>query len=215
MSKSLIIIDELSPLFLEIISNKQLHVINLSNKENIDNHAQYSILYDFSSAEKQKKLQLYSSFAQDTKIFADLTCEPVEDFTKKFPNIVFVFSHLFLNESRNIECRLFNDNQLSLDFFQNLNIKLTPITVPTTVGFIYPRIISMIMNEATFLVNENIASTEDINKAMIYGVNYPSGPLDWLSKKEHLVARLLNNLFLITNDRRYELSPYLMKWSTP
>ena len=49
-------------------------------------------------------------------------------------------------------------------------------------GFITPRIISMIINEAYFALEENISSKEEINTAMKLGTNYPYGPFEWADK---------------------------------
>jgi len=70
-------------------------------------------------------------------------------------------------------------------------------------GFIFPRTIVQIINEAYFALEEKVASKEDINRAMKFGVNYPLGPFDWAQGKEKLVVTLLDELLLKTNDQRY------------
>ncbi|MEO8514250.1 MAG: 3-hydroxyacyl-CoA dehydrogenase family protein, partial [Ignavibacteria bacterium] len=49
--------------------------------------------------------------------------------------------------------------------------------VPDRVGMIFPRIVSMIINEAAQVYSEQVASKEDIDTAMKLGTNYPYGPL--------------------------------------
>jgi 3-hydroxybutyryl-CoA dehydrogenase len=51
--------------------------------------------------------------------------------------------------------------------------------VPDVVGLITPRVISMIINEAYFALEQQVASVEDINVAMKLGTNYPYGPFEW------------------------------------
>lgn len=54
--------------------------------------------------------------------------------------------------------------------------------VPDRVGLVFPRIISMIINEAAQVYSEKIASKEDIDTAMKLGTSYPFGPLEWADK---------------------------------
>lgn len=51
--------------------------------------------------------------------------------------------------------------------------------LPDAPGFITPRVISMIINEANLSLNEGVSSKDDINTAMKLGTNYPYGPFEW------------------------------------
>lgn len=51
--------------------------------------------------------------------------------------------------------------------------------VPDQVGFITPRVISAIINEAYFALEEGVSTKEEINTAMKLGTNYPYGPFEW------------------------------------
>jgi len=53
---------------------------------------------------------------------------------------------------------------------------------PDEPGMIAPRIISMIINEAYFGLEQNISSKEEIDTAMKLGTNYPYGPFEWAEK---------------------------------
>lgn len=54
--------------------------------------------------------------------------------------------------------------------------------VPDHVGFITPRIISMIINEAFIALKEGVSTKEEIDTAMKLGTNYPYGPFEWAEK---------------------------------
>ena len=54
--------------------------------------------------------------------------------------------------------------------------------LPDEIGFITPRVISMIINEAFMAFEENISTKEEINTAMKLGTNYPYGPFEWAEK---------------------------------
>jgi 3-hydroxybutyryl-CoA dehydrogenase len=72
-------------------------------------------------------------------------------------------------------------------------------------GFITPRVIGMIINEAYFSIDEQVSSREDIDTAMKLGTNYPYGPFEWAEKigKEN-VYRLLKKLS--AEEERYRPS---------
>ena len=82
--------------------------------------------------------------------------------------------------------------------------------VPDVKGFISPRIVSMIINEAYFTLEENVSTKEEIDVAMKLGTNYPYGPFEW-SKKIGLknIAGLLTELSI--TEKRYEPASLLLK----
>ena len=53
----------------------------------------------------------------------------------------------------------------------------TPVAVKESPGFIVNRLLCPLMNEAAYLVQEEVASAEDIDTAMKLGANHPIGPL--------------------------------------
>ena len=75
--------------------------------------------------------------------------------------------------------------------------------VPDIPGFITARVISMIINEAYFALQDEVSTKEEIDTAMKLGTNYPFGPFEW-SKKIGLknIYVLLNKLS--ANNKRYE-----------
>lgn len=54
--------------------------------------------------------------------------------------------------------------------------------LPDDPGFITPRVISMIINEAYFALEEGVSTKEDIDTAMKLGTAYPYGPFEWGEK---------------------------------
>lgn len=54
--------------------------------------------------------------------------------------------------------------------------------LPDEPGFITPRVISMIINEAYIALKEGVSSKEEIDTAMKLGTNYPYGPFEWAQK---------------------------------
>ena len=82
--------------------------------------------------------------------------------------------------------------------------------VPDRVGMIFPRIVSMIINEAAQVYSEKVASKEDIDTAMKLGTNYPFGPLEWADRiGVGLVYNILAALQRDFGEDRYRPHPLL------
>ena len=84
--------------------------------------------------------------------------------------------------------------------------------VPDIKGFVSTRVVSMIINEAYFALEEKVSSKEDIDTAMKLGTNYPYGPFEW-GRKIGLknIAGLLTELSL--TEKRYQPAKLLLKES--
>lgn len=86
------------------------------------------------------------------------------------------------------------------------------IVLADRVGLYTPRLLSMIMNEAWFMLAEGSGTEADIDTAMLLGVNYPKGPFQW--GKEigwKSVVTLLQQVQLATGDPRYKVCPLLQE----
>ena len=84
--------------------------------------------------------------------------------------------------------------------------------VDDRVGMVTPRVISMIINEAFYTLQEGTATAEDINLAMKLGTNYPYGPFEWVDKIGiKNVYEVLAAVYEDTKDERYKICPLLKK----
>jgi len=77
---------------------------------------------------------------------------------------------------------------------------------------IFDRVLVMLINEAADALFWNIASAEDIDKAMTKGVNYPKGLLVWADEKgiDWCVERM-DELYKEYHEERYRCSPLLRR----
>ncbi|MCW3073282.1 MAG: hypothetical protein JWP69_351 [Flaviaesturariibacter sp.] len=82
--------------------------------------------------------------------------------------------------------------------------------LPDEPGFVTPRVISMMINEAYFALSEGVSTKEEIDTAMKLGTAYPFGPFAW-SQQIGLknIARLLTTLG--TKEPRYQPCPLLVQ----
>lgn len=97
---------------------------------------------------------------------------------------------------------------LARDIFSSFGKKIEQ--VPDIKGFITPRVVSMIINEAYFALEENVSTKNEIDLAMKLGTNYPYGPFEWSEKIG------LNKIYTLLDalsqeNLRYTPAPLLKK----
>ncbi|MGI5971469.1 MAG: 3-hydroxyacyl-CoA dehydrogenase family protein [Oscillospiraceae bacterium] len=79
-----------------------------------------------------------------------------------------------------------------------------PVEVKEAPGFVVNRILIPMINEAACVLEEGIASAEDIDKAMKLGANHPIGPLalgDLIGID--VVVNIMQTIFNETGDQKY------------
>lgn len=166
-----------------------------------------NILINFGFGTKEEKKAVLKEHT-DKEVFMDLTCYDPDEFYAEFPQLKGSFAALFCDEAKKIEVHQRSHNQAFLQKLKELGF--TPVeTSIISCGFIFPRTIVQIINEACFALEEKVASKEDIDRAMKFGVNYPKGPFEWAEGKEVYVKTLLNELLEKTKDKRYVASRLL------
>ncbi|UYQ93019.1 3-hydroxyacyl-CoA dehydrogenase family protein [Chitinophaga horti] len=77
-------------------------------------------------------------------------------------------------------------------------------------GMVTPRVVSMIINEAYYALEQEVASREDIDTSMKLGTNYPYGPFEWCEKigiRE--VFGVLHAVHTETGNERYRICELL------
>ncbi len=78
------------------------------------------------------------------------------------------------------------------------------------VAGIFPRTIAMVINEAAFALQENVATAADIDTSMRLGTNYPKGPLAWCDEiGAYAVCAILEALQVEYGHGRYKIAPTL------
>lgn len=89
----------------------------------------------------------------------------------------------------------------------------TSVEVRDSYGFIVNRILIPMINEASFVLGEDVASAEEIDQAMKLGANHPLGPLalgDLIGLD--VVLAIMNVLYEGFKDPKYRVSPLIQKY---
>lgn len=100
--------------------------------------------------------------------------------------------------------------QQAQDHFTSLGKET--VKVKDAAGLTFPRILSLIINEAARSLEEGVAQADEIDVAMRLGVNYPMGPLRWADQigLDEVLA-VLEGLERETGDDRYRPAPLIKK----
>ena len=99
------------------------------------------------------------------------------------------------------------DLQQAVGLFESLGKQVS--VIKDVAGMVLTRTVAMLANEASLLVEEEVADVAGVNLAMRKGVNYPLGPLEWAEKWGwDSVVETLENLRQV-NAERYQVSEWL------
>jgi 3-hydroxybutyryl-CoA dehydrogenase len=98
----------------------------------------------------------------------------------------------------------------SLDFVKSLGKET--VVVKDSPGFVTNRIITLVMNEAAKLLEENLASIEDIDKIEKLSHNWPMGPFELADMVGiDVIVDLLEGIYQQTGWERYKPAPLLKR----
>ena len=106
-------------------------------------------------------------------------------------------------------------SQETFDFVKGLSLAIgkVPVEFAVAPGFVVNRFLIPMINEASFILQEGIASVEDIDTAMKFGANHPMGPLalgDLIGLDVCLA--IMDVLYNETGDNKYRASSTLRKY---
>jgi 3-hydroxybutyryl-CoA dehydrogenase len=100
--------------------------------------------------------------------------------------------------------------KVSLDFVKSLGKET--VVVEDSPGFVTNRIITLVMNEAAKLLEENLASIEDIDKIEKLSHNWPMGPFELADMVGiDVLVDLLEGVYQQTGWERYKPAPVLKR----
>jgi 3-hydroxybutyryl-CoA dehydrogenase len=84
--------------------------------------------------------------------------------------------------------------------------------VADSAGFVAQRVVALMVNIGCNIAQQQIASPEDIDKAVKLGLGYPRGPLEWGDAiGPRVILEILENIQAAYGDTRYRPSPWLKR----
>jgi 3-hydroxybutyryl-CoA dehydrogenase len=100
--------------------------------------------------------------------------------------------------------------RISLDFVKSLGKET--VVVKDSPGFVTNRIITLVMNEAAKLLEENLASIQEIDKIEKLSHNWPMGPFELADMVGiDVLVDLLEGVYQQTGWERYKPAPILKR----
>ena len=100
--------------------------------------------------------------------------------------------------------------KITLDFTKSLGKE--PVVVKDSPGFVANRIYMLTANEAAKLLEENVASIEDVDKLMRLSFNWPMGPFELADLVGiDVVVDLLEGIYQQTGWERFKPAPLLKR----
>jgi len=111
-----------------------------------------------------------------------------------------------------IETDKTSDNVLKQTYEFAMRFNKIPIIVKDSPGFIVNRLLFIMINEACHMLDERVASVEEIDKAMKLGANHPMGPFELADLIGlDLCAEIIENLNDLTGGNKFTISNSLQK----
>jgi 3-hydroxybutyryl-CoA dehydrogenase len=88
-----------------------------------------------------------------------------------------------------------------------------PVTViRDSTGLVAQRVVATIVNIAAEIAQQRIAAPADVDRAVVLGLGYPSGPLAWGDRLgAQTTLEILDNVHALTGDPRYRPSLWLRR----
>jgi 3-hydroxybutyryl-CoA dehydrogenase len=97
----------------------------------------------------------------------------------------------------------------------SLALNKKPVTVNDTAGFVVNRLIAPFLNEASFLLQEGVATKEDIDECVRSGLNHPMGPFQLMDLIGlDITLHEITTVFKHTGDPKYRPSGLLQQMVT-
>lgn len=161
-------------------------------------------IWDLTLLTTAKKKDLYKKFesAHIKSLHCEMsTCHGAE-LIKTFPSIQTAFALAIWGPKDQYELWQRNDED-EFSLLEKIPMQPSFVSGPGHC-FIYPRVIATLINESRFARLDQLASIEDLDRAMKYGVNYPLGLIEWENKiGSDIIDLILQDLKEVTGSDRY------------
>lgn len=168
-----------------------------------------SIVLDLSVASSDEKRSLYELLSDlGHHVYADLSTVWGDAFIEEFRCLKGALATCYPSPKKTYEAwaRTPKD-QAQLQELLGSAFNLKFVARPG-LGFTFPRVLAQLVNEAYFSLEDQLASENDIDQAMRFGVSYPLGPFEWSAHEVSTrgTLHLLDELFAVTGEPRYRAS---------
>ena len=198
---------------LSSMKNKLQSVEGVSYLQDTDTKSHYDLIIDLDFDDDNFHREEYYNSLSTGTLLVSANMSVIEDslYENKGINVFGMCTFPYLLERNSLELsNPYNFSTQEIEKFASILGYEQIEWVQSRVGFITPRVLCMIINEAYYTVQEGTANKEDINTAMKLGTNYPKGPFEFLDLFGiDLVYDQLLTLYHDTQEERYKICSLL------
>ena len=200
--------------------DKALDILKITTK--IEDVAQSSIvienIWEDQSA-KFKLLETLESASPESTIFASNTSTiPITELATATKRPDKVVGMHFFNPPYAMQLveviKGYHTSQDTLDAILDLSRGMgrKPVVMEDSAGFVVNRLIAPFLNEATFLLQEGVATKEDIDECVRLGLNHPMGPFQLMDLVGlDVILHEISTIHNKTGDSKYRPSQLLKR----
>jgi 3-hydroxybutyryl-CoA dehydrogenase len=180
--------------------------------EKIEDEAE--LVLDLSQASIDNKIKFYNDLqSKNKKIVTDLSTYSKESFSILWEKVDGSLAYQFKTKN-GVELLLKKSDPIIAKSVETA-IELPVFEIFRTTTHVFSRVLCMIMNEAQIANEENLATSDDLDLAMRFGLNYPKGPLSWINDfSKESIFKVLSNLPSYNKDEpaeRYQCAQLFSK----
>lgn len=189
----------------ELLTERYANVRQWDNEETLDEiELDTTVVFDVGDGVNDRGVviaELDALLAPETIIFADAYATDLDAAAKRMKHPERLVGYGILASLSNqrvveiVDSEFTSDDALELaqDVFESIGRRVA--LVENHAGLFLGRTVGSIVNEAVAVVQENIATPDDVDLAMRLGTNYPQGPVAWGREiGGDRVARILQRL---------------------
>lgn len=203
MNTKLIIYSSGHPLTKQILQlGNSYQIVAIDSPNLLESISKSQVVFDCTCLEQEDKKSLLKNMTHQ-KVYTDLGVNAVSKMIREYPQICAAFSLSMFGATPKREVYIVKHKEELVEFLNLFGFSIYEHS-ECPEFFMLNRTIAPIINEAYYALEEELATSEDMDKAMRYGVNYPMGPFEWsqLFGKDK-VYLLLTELYKQTKQERY------------
>ena len=203
-------------------SVRDMALNNLEITSRLDEVAQAPVIIENiweDQSDKQRLFEELDRLSPENSIFASNTSTlPITELARVIHRPARMLGMHFFNPPYAMQLveviKGYHTSQTTLDVIVELSQGMgrKPVIMEDSAGFVVNRLIAPFLNEATFLLQEGVATKEDIDECVRLGLNHPMGPFQLMDLVGlDVILHEISTIHQKTGDSKYRPSQLLKR----